>query len=109
MFKEMNSRIRTPTIELHRKVLDANKRCTLTDESSFDDVNKFMEMSANDLEATFSASGVVCPMKIQSNLDESLDRALEKGVQFENGPDEVEVQMPSLNSTFDNKQLMIER
>jgi hypothetical protein len=40
--------------------LPANKKITCSDESSFDDVNKFMEMSGNDLEATLSASGL-CP------------------------------------------------
>ena len=40
--------------------LPANKKVTCSDESSFDDVNKFMEMSGNDLEATLSASGL-CP------------------------------------------------
>jgi hypothetical protein len=66
--------------------LPANKKVTCSEESSFDDVNKFMEMSANDLEATLSASGVVC--KLQSNLDESLDRALKAGICLVDGPPE---------------------
>lgn len=40
--------------------LPANKKMTCSDESSFHDVNKFMELSGNDLEATLSASGL-CP------------------------------------------------
>ena len=82
--------------------IPANKKITCSDESSFDDVNKFMEMSANDLEATLSASGVGCVnMKIQSNLDEPPPGP--EMINFQDGPPEKCKFQSKKESVIDNK------